>query len=283
MTIDDASKIRGAVYLTAPSATAHEMWQRYDRATIERDLGYAAKLKLNALRIFLSYEFWLEDRNRLENSLYHLLHSAWHHKIRILPVLFDCTVPSPGAGTIGEASKWNAVEDYVNWFMQRWSHEHRVLALEIVNRPQTTAEFKFTRQMFLRASRHRKSLPLTFGANRLEDHRLIQDLGLDLLQLQQHGGDEVLLQRQLELARQTQEILNRPIILTCWRSPYLQFSSVIEEATVGNFISSLMVRSESDGTTQGVFHENGAVWNLADARALSGNESFSAEERPRVR
>jgi hypothetical protein len=325
MTIDEASKIRGAVYISARAYNAYQMWRDYDRLIIERDLAYAAKLKLNALRVFLSYDFWLEDRSRLENSLYHMLHSAWAHKIRILPVLFECNgvepteearadrdpetadcVRSPSSELMENPSTWTGIEDYVNWFMQRWSHEHRVLALEVINEPRTTNEFKFARQLFLRASRHRKILPLMFGPRRFEDTRLMQDLGIDILQIHENfHRSESDLRKRLDLAQQAQEILARPVIVAEWQRlrskglgwddevmafeddhpAYETMAGIVQSYPMGNFFWSLMVRpaygaaQRKHGSIDGVFHENGAVWSLADARAISGDENFSAEER----
>jgi hypothetical protein len=218
MTIDEASKIRGANYLSAGAAGAREMWQAYDRNLIERDLERAAKLKLNTLRVMLSYEYWLVEKGRLENSIYHLAQTAWsQHKIRILPVLFDCTTET--LQQFEDPAKWFAIEDFVNWFMQRWAHEHRLVALEVVNEPQGVTQFKFARAMLARTARMRKSLPLTFGARKLEDSRLMQDLGLDLLQVHIDGAyDEVAVRNILDDAAATQEILGRPVLVVGLRS-----------------------------------------------------------------
>jgi len=290
MTIEEAAKVRGALYLPARAFNAYQMWKDYDRAAIERDLSFAAKLKLNALRVFLNYDYWLEDRSRLENNVYHLCQSASAHKIRIMPVLFDCRgsepteearddrdpkragdMRSPRSELVNDQSKWFSIEEYVNWFFQRWAYEHRMLAVEVINEPATVMEFKFGRTMFARAARHRKLLPLTFGARELEDSRLMQDLGLDILQIHlEASSSEVELRDSLERAQQTQQILARPVIVI---TPV-----VLQSCALGGFISSLMIRPGDDGVI-GVFHENGAVWNLADARAISGDEDFSAEER----
>jgi hypothetical protein len=213
MTIDDASKIRGANYLCAGAADAHAMWQQYDRATIERDLDRAAKLKLNTLRVMLSYDYWLAHKGLLENSIYHLAQTAWaSHKIRILPVLFECRPPY--SQQFEDPTKWFAIEDFVNWFMQRWAHEHRLVALEVIDEPKSVVEFKFARTMFARAARMRKSLPLTFGARKLEDSRLIQDLGLDLLQVHLDAScDEQTVRQSRDEAAATQDILGRPVLV----------------------------------------------------------------------
>jgi len=265
--------------------------------------------------VFLSYDYWLSDRGRLENSLYHLAHSASALKIRILPVLFDCCgaepteeslndrdpktaawLRSPGSELINDRSNWFAIEDYVNWFMQRWAHEHRMMALEVINEPATTAEFKFARQMFARAARLRKSLPLTFGARRFEDSRLLQDLGLDLLSLHENFHSfESSLRPALDRAAQTQEILSRPVLLTewqrlrpngddDWQPAYATMAGIIREYPLGQFFWSLMLRPSHQGkpnALSGVFHESGAVWSLADARAIRGDGDFSSEEKPK--
>src|SRR2546426_11903750 len=90
MTIEEAKNIRGAVYIPARAWNVFQMWRDYDRAAIERDLSYAAKLKLNAVRVWLSFDYWLTDRGRMENSFYHLLQTAHARKIKILACLFDC-------------------------------------------------------------------------------------------------------------------------------------------------------------------------------------------------
>ena len=55
------------------------------------------------------------------------------------------------------------------------------------------------------------------------------------------------------------------------------------EGSIGDFfraVGAYLPPQRKNGTVNGVFHENGAVWNLADARAISGDETFSTEERP---
>jgi hypothetical protein len=36
------------------------------------------------------------------------------------------------------------------------------------------------------------------------------------------------------------------------------------------------------GTINGLFHEDGAVWSLADARAIANDPALELEERPEV-
>ena len=71
-----------------------------------------------------------------------------------------------------------------------------------------------------------------------------------------------------------------------WQPAYRTMAPIVQSYPLGNFFWSLMLRraylppQRKNGTINGVFHEDGAVWSLADARAISGDERFSAEERP---
>jgi len=305
MILDEAKNIRGAVYIPAGAFNAYQAWRDYDATIAKRDLAYAAKLKLNALRVFLNYDYFLQDRKRLENSFYNLLQSASAHKIRIMPVLFECRgaeptdeakndrsaetagwMRSPSSELVNASGRWYEIAEFVNWFMQRWSHEPRVLALEVINEPRTANEFKFARSMFSATARHRRSLPLTFGAAEIEDSRLLADLGLDVLQSHEKPGqtDEAL-RKGLRGAAVTQEILSRPVLLTEWHGPYESTAPLVREHALGNFFWSLMLRptEQLHGAIGGVFHEDGAVRSLADAREISGDAGFTAEERPRVK
>lgn len=50
--IDDYSWMRGANYVPSYAKNDVGIWMDYDPVVIDRELGYAAKLKLNTIRVF---------------------------------------------------------------------------------------------------------------------------------------------------------------------------------------------------------------------------------------
>jgi hypothetical protein len=58
----------GAVYVPARANNAFQMWRDYDSGIIRCDARYARSLRLNAFRLWLSYEFWLQDREALRQD-----------------------------------------------------------------------------------------------------------------------------------------------------------------------------------------------------------------------
>ncbi|MDE0885495.1 MAG: cellulase family glycosylhydrolase [Myxococcota bacterium] len=68
-----------------------EMWQAetFDLATIDRELGWGAKLGFNTMRIYLHDLLWEQDSQGFLGRIDRVLGCAEAHGIRVLPVLFD--------------------------------------------------------------------------------------------------------------------------------------------------------------------------------------------------
>ncbi len=79
----------GAIYIPAKAFSPYQQWRDYDPSESGRDLGYAAGIGLNALRVWLSYEWWCEQPERLAADFEHFLEAAAARGIRIMPSLFD--------------------------------------------------------------------------------------------------------------------------------------------------------------------------------------------------
>jgi hypothetical protein len=73
-----------------------------------------------------------------------------------------------------------------------------------------------------------------------------------------------------------------------WYPNYASLAPLLREYSVDNFFWSLMIQPaytvpmRQKGILNGVFHEDGSVWSLKDARAIkamAGNRTFVDEER----
>src|SRR3546814_11674439 len=87
-----------------------EMWHEppFDPATIDKELGWAAGIGMNTMRVFLHNLLWENDPEDLQKRINVFVAIAAKHKIKIQFVLFDSvwdphtaygltSPPSPGA------------------------------------------------------------------------------------------------------------------------------------------------------------------------------------------
>ena len=315
----------GAIYIPARAYNAYQAWQHYDHDTTRRDLRFARSLNLNALRVWLSYEFWLHDPHELQRRFLDLLNLCSIAEIRLMPVLFEGdgveptdaniadTSPlhasdllSPSGAVVGNRRLWNKPLRFVDWFMQHFRDDRRLLAIEINNEPFGRARHLFAHSMMAHAAKVRGSIPLSIGGTNLAQSRAFIDAGADILQTHpDFPASRLDMETVIQHVLNAEKVLQRPVWVSEWQRvrsqasgwgrrqlgnnewqpDYASLAPAIRRAGVGNFFWSLMLKpawllaQRRKGTLNGVFHEDGAVWSLADARAISGNSHFHAVER----
>ncbi|MCA9888958.1 MAG: glycoside hydrolase [Anaerolineae bacterium] len=318
--------IRGAVYLPARAYNHYQQWRDYNPAEAERDLGFAASVNLNALRLWVSYHHWLEDAAHLEASFRHFVDTAQKYGIRILPVLFEqcgieptpealvdthpktgMCIKSPGSSITDDSDAWGKAIDFTMWFVDKFGADARLLAIESMNEPITVEELAFAREITQQLKQH-ADLPVTLGIVG-GIHSLVYYGNWDLDIFQFHMNFPASTTAMEEALREAQGYKtrtgNRPIWLTEWQrvrpsgtgwgndaltdaelGPDLaSLAPLIHHYEISNFFWSLMLKpaylppQRAKGTFNGLFHEDGTVWSLADARAVSGNPDLMLEER----
>ncbi len=316
---------QGAIYIPARAYNAYQAWQHYNHDTTQRDVRFARSLNLNALRVWLSYEFWLHDPHELQRRFMDLLTICSAAEIRLMPVLFEgdgveptalniadtsplraSDILSPSTDVVGNRRLWKKPLRFVDWFMRHFRDDRRLLAIEINNEPFGHARHLFAYSMMSHAAKERGAVPLSIGGTNLAQSREFIDAGADILQTH---PDFPASRRQMDMVIQhilaAEKSLKHPVWISewqrvrsgasgwgrkalginQWQPDYASLAPTIRRARVGNFFWSLMLKpawllaQRRKGTLNGVFHEDGAVWSLADARAISGNADFHAVER----
>lgn len=91
----------GANFVPSTASNQLEMWQAetWDPQTIERELGWAADIGMNAMRVYLHDIPWQQDSTAFLNRIDEYLSVADKHGIRTLFVFFDSVWhphPKPG-------------------------------------------------------------------------------------------------------------------------------------------------------------------------------------------
>jgi hypothetical protein len=151
--------LRGCNFIPSTAINQLEMWQAetFDPETIDRELGWAAGLGFNAMRVYLHDLLWLQDAGGFKDRIRLYLDISHRHGIRTLFVLFDdCWhdnpqlgkqpepkpglhnsgwLKSPGSKVLNDSSEWKRLEDYVGGVVSAFGRDERVILWDIYNEP----------------------------------------------------------------------------------------------------------------------------------------------------
>jgi hypothetical protein len=91
----------GSNYIPAYAINQLEMWQAdtFDPAQIDRELGWAERIGMNTMRVFLHDLLWQQDADGFSKRIDQFLQVAERHHLKPMFVLFDsCWDPNPKLG-----------------------------------------------------------------------------------------------------------------------------------------------------------------------------------------
>ena len=190
----------GSNYIPTDAINQLEMWQSdtFNPAQIDRELGWAAAMGMNTMRVFLHDQLWAQDAEGFRKRIDQFLTIAAKHGIKPLLVLFDsCWDPNPrlgpqrppipgvhnsgwvqgpGRAGLADTANYPKLEAYVRGVVGAFANDPRVLGWDIWNEPDNGADGdsagvreKFTHvatllpQVFAWARAVNPSQPLTAG------------------------------------------------------------------------------------------------------------------------
>lgn len=152
----------GGNYNPANAINELEFWQAetFDPATIDKELGWAEKMGINTMRVFLHDLPYKQDAKGFIKRIDTFLSICQKHKIRPMLVLFDSCwdpypklgkqhepvpgihnsgwVQSPGADALTDVSQYPRLEAYVKGVMGAFKNDNRVLMWDMWNEPDNT-------------------------------------------------------------------------------------------------------------------------------------------------
>lgn len=137
------------------------MWHRdtFDPETVERELGWAAKIGFNAVRVNLNFLIWKHDRDGLLERIDQFLYTANNNGISTVLCPFDdCgfgklephygpqlepvpgvhnsrAVASPGRAVVMDRSNWPELESYLRDIVRSYRDDQRLLFWDLYNEP----------------------------------------------------------------------------------------------------------------------------------------------------
>lgn len=149
----------GANFAPSTAINQLEMWQEetFDPETIDRELGWAAKIGMNTMRVFLHDLAWQQDPEGFLKRVDRYLEISDKHGISTMFVFFDSVwnpepkigkqpeprphvhnsgwLQSPGKAVLLSEEKQLALEPYVKAVMNRYKDDKRVLVWDLYNEP----------------------------------------------------------------------------------------------------------------------------------------------------
>lgn len=148
----------GGNYVPADAINQLEMWQAdtFDPKRIDLELGWAQKMGMNTMRVFLHDQLWLQDAAGFKKRINTFLEIADRHGIKPMFVLFDSCwdpevklgpqrPPIPGVHNSGwvqgpgmamtDPSQYPRLESYVKDIVGSFADDKRVLAWDVWNEP----------------------------------------------------------------------------------------------------------------------------------------------------
>lgn len=149
----------GANFNPSTSINQLEMWQEetFDATTIDKELGWAASIGMNTMRVYLHDLLHKDNPKAFFNNINSYLNIADKHGIKTLFVLFDSCwdpfpalgkqhdpiphvhnsgwVQSPGQNALKDASQYPRLEKYVKETVSHFRDDKRILGWDIWNEP----------------------------------------------------------------------------------------------------------------------------------------------------
>ena len=157
----------GCNFSPASAINPLEMWQKasFDRAGIDRELGWAESLGFNSVRVFLHSLAWRQDPQGYLARLDECLALAERHHISVLFVFFDSCwhpepkggpqpapkphvhnsgwVQDPGAAVLQDPAAFEALKPYVQAVAARFRDDKRIHGWDVWNEPDNTNDSSY--------------------------------------------------------------------------------------------------------------------------------------------
>ncbi len=150
----------GCDFIPSTAINQLEMWQAetFDTATINRELGWAAAIGMNTVRVYLHDLLYQQDAAGFLERINIFLEIAANHHIKPLFVLFDSVwdpypklgkqrepqpgvhnsgwVQNPGREALLDSTQYFRLEAYTKAIIARFADDDRVLGWDVWNEPE---------------------------------------------------------------------------------------------------------------------------------------------------
>ena len=151
--------LTGCNYIPSDAINQLEMWQAetFNPGLIDMELGWAASIGFNTVRVFLHQLVWEKDKEEYLHRIDEFLTIAHNHSIKVMFVLFDAVwnpfprlgkqpqprqnvhnsgwVQCPGFDILNDPLRYDELKSYVQGIVDRFKNDDRVLIWDLFNEP----------------------------------------------------------------------------------------------------------------------------------------------------
>ena len=177
------TNIRGFNYQPSYGSSGCEIWNFFNPAVIENEIALGKKYfpRINALRIWLSWDAFLRDSEKFKYNLETFLEITKRYELKAIPVLFNGwhSFPDFGGISLEQIKNWKAspvlYQDYFYSYLKAsvgiHAKDSRVLLWDLCNEPFSIATsgeekglvFEWLRDLYYFCKKFRTDAPLGIG------------------------------------------------------------------------------------------------------------------------
>jgi acyl-homoserine-lactone acylase len=302
---DDFRWMHGANYVASYAATDVEMWLHYDHAVIARELGYAKKMRLNCVRVFLQSLVYHHDPKAFLARFEHFLATADANGLKVMPILFDsCFGVSPSLeskhiwvanpGPDRMAPRWWPESDaYAKAVVTAHIGDRRIALWDVMNEPTAThlantpsgkAEIDaFVARYCKLVKKWDPTHPITVGIATW-DNRDVWPL-VDVLSCHSYATGAEAFRADLAGTARQAEAAGKPwIVSECCNpaagSTYEMAMPVLREFGVGHTVWQLIIGRDQFNAASGLVYPDGTVRRIAQVEAVMNAPAEGFIEKP---
>lgn len=230
---DDFAWVRGANFVPSYARNDVQNWMDYDPGIVDRELGYAARLNLNCVRVFLQVAVYERDPKRFLDHFDSFLRLCAKHRIQMMPVLFDSCfgefpdlekygekdwMACPGQNRLGP-EHWPAMQKFVRDVVGGHKDDPRIVMWDVMNEPTCTSFYQepedkeaihtFLKQALGWVKAQQPTQPRTVGLMHSQELHLVQD-DVEVLGFHNYRKD---LREDIRHVQELGRKLGKPVIL----------------------------------------------------------------------
>ncbi len=301
----DFSWMHGANYTPSYAATDVQTWLQYDHQTVDRELGYAERIGLNCVRVFLQSLVWEHDRELFLKNFEDFVSTADAHGLKVMPIIFDSCfgvspslesslmwVANPGPDRMSERD-YDELDVYVKDLVSRYAGDERIALWDVMNEPAVTVLSQTEEgkaQVWAFVSHYCKLVKkldpthaVTVGVSSADNSNVVDVV--DVLSCHSYAPSEKELREKFSMTKKQAADAGKPwIVSECcapgWGSPYEMVLPVLREFAVGHTVWEVVIGRNQFAPISGLFYPDGTVRRLTSIEVVINAKPDGYAEKP---
>ena len=301
----DFAWMHGANYTPSYAATDVQTWLKYDHEPVDRELGYAERIGLNCVRVFLQSLVWEHDRDLFLKNFEDFVSTADAHGLKVMPIIFDSCfgvspslesnlmwVANPGPDRMGPEN-FDELDVYAKDLVTRYVGDERIALWDVMNEPMATvlsrteegkAEvWAFVAHYCKLVKKLDPTHAVTVGVSTADNSNVV-DL-VDVLSCHSYAPSDEELRAKFSITRKQAADAGKPwIVSECcapgWGSPYEMVLPVLREFGAGHTVWEVVIGRNQFAPISGLFYPDGTVRRLSSIEAVLNAPPRGLVEKP---